>query len=346
MSLRALLLPMVMAFAFNLQAQFSILFVDDTEDNFENAERFNQSVLDAGYTTTYYDAEIEGASPTALYMEEFDLVIWHTAGDGAGLQFWNADDTDNQEIVSFLESGGKLWVVGLDFLFDRYGASPVIFEPGDFAFNYLGIESYNVQSQSDDGGLGVPSVAPDENSPIPNLNSLNWEFETLWWVDGVTPREGVAPVYRMSGEDYPLADEICGTYRIGQGYVVLAYYFDISVTETADMRLENVEAALAFLENINLSVEDEFNFAENLKIYPNPNRGNFTLEFNLSENKPISGSLIDATGREILALFPERQFAAGKNILELESSKSVNPGVYFIQLISDRHTEAFPVIIE
>ena len=346
MIIRILTLLLAIGLCVQVQAQFSVLFVDDTDDNFENAERFHQSVIDAGYTAVYYEAELEGTSPTAEYMDEFDLVIWHTAGDGTGLYFWNTDDTDNEQIMAYLNNGGKLWVVGLDFLFDRYGSAPVTFSSGDFAYDYLGLESYDVQSQSDDGGLGVPSLTPDESSPVADLNTLSWEFETLWWVDGVTLREGVAPVYRMSGEDYPLADEICGSYRIGQGYIVLSYFFDMSVTETEDMRLENVEAAMSFLENINLSNDDLQRYLFDPKVYPNPNNGAFTLELNLPETTSISARLIDSQGREITNILSERQFLSGKNTIQVKGGVKLKGGVYFVQLISDHHTEAFPVIIE
>lgn len=330
----------------HLQAQFSVLFVDDTDDNFENAERFYESIEDAGYTPVYYDAVEEGESPTVQYMEEFDLVVWHTAGDGVGLYFWNGDDTDNEDLMGYLDGGGKLWVVGLDFLFDRYGAAPVTFGPGDFAYDYLGLESHDVQSFANDGEIGAPSVVPDPNSPAAGLDTLTWEFETLWWVDGVSPRLGVDPVYRMGGEDYPLAGEICGTYRIGDGYIILAYYFDMSVTETADMRLENVIAAMAFLENISLSNGETQKLIYNAAVYPNPNRGSFSLELDLPQTAAISARLTDAQGREIKNIVPRQQFIAGKTVFQIESGLDVSPGLYFVQILSDQHSEAVPVVID
>ncbi|HKL03630.1 MAG TPA: T9SS type A sorting domain-containing protein, partial [Cryomorphaceae bacterium] len=250
------------------------------------------------------------------------------------------------DLMGYLDGGGKLWVVGLDFLFDRYGSAPVNFGPGDFAYDYLGLESYDVQSQADDGGVGAPAVVPDENSPAAGLNTLTWEFETLWWVDGVTPNLGVDPVYRMAGEDYPLADEICGTYRIGQGYIILAYYFDMSVTETADMRLENVIAAMAFLENISLSNGETQRPLYNAVVYPNPNGGSFSLELVLPQTATISARLTDAQGREIKHIVPRQQFLAGKTVFQIESGLDVSPGLYFVQIRSDHHSEAVPILIE
>ncbi|MCA1762281.1 MAG: T9SS type A sorting domain-containing protein [Cryomorphaceae bacterium] len=346
MIIRLLSIASILVISLNVQGQFSVLFVDDTDDNFENAERFFESIEDAGYSPVYYDAVEEGDSPTVQYMAEFDLVVWHTAGDGAGLYFWNGDDSDNEDLMGYLDGGGKLWVVGLDFLFDRYGSAPVTFGPGDFAYDYLGLESHDAQAQADDGGIGAPSVVPDENSPVPDLDTLTWEFETLWWVDGVTPREDVAPVFRMAGEDYPLNDAICGTYRVGQGYITLAYYFDMSVTETDDMRLENVIATMAFLEGISLSNSDTESPAFDVQIYPNPNRGSFNLELDLPQTTSLAARLTDAQGRQIKHLFSRQQVTGGKSVFQFDSGLQLSPGLYFVQIISDRHAKGFPVVIE
>jgi len=79
-------------------------------------------VMHNGYAYTDFTTSSSG-SPTYTYMSGFDLVIWYTGNDGAGLYFWNANDTDNQEVMDYIDNGGMFWLQGLDFLWDRYGCS-------------------------------------------------------------------------------------------------------------------------------------------------------------------------------------------------------------------------------
>lgn len=115
----------------NAQGNLTILFVDDAEETLGNAEAFTDAIEAAGYAVDYFDAEGTGQSPDVDDMEPYDLVIWHTSNDGTGLWLWNGNNTDNEDLMGYLSAGGSLWLVGLDFLFARYGAPLMAFESGD-----------------------------------------------------------------------------------------------------------------------------------------------------------------------------------------------------------------------
>lgn len=277
-------------------AQMSILFVDDSDDTFSNAESLNTVINGVGYTTTYFNAESEGTTPTDSEMNEYDLVIWHTSSDGTDLQFWNGLDEDNTAIQAYLDEGGMLWVVGLDFLYDRYGSAPIAFDEGDFVYDYLGVESYNVQSYGDDGSLGVPQVDPDPNSPIEGLNTLTWLFSTLWWADGVTPISEASKVYIMGDSEYVFADEVTAVLHETEDFKCLSYFFDLAVVADQNMMGQSVLPVLQYFNSLVTGTEEKEQ--NDVSIYPNPSSdvlrvsGNITLENASYKVIGINGELV------------------------------------------------------
>ena len=68
-------------------------------------------------------------------------------------------------------------------MYDRYGSAPDTFSTGDFVYEYLGIERYDMQSWSDDNNTGVAELNKVEGSP--NISSV----ETIGWGNAGT-RQG------------------------------------------------------------------------------------------------------------------------------------------------------------
>jgi len=188
------------------QTQLSIMFVDD--DNYSSGDhrpRIEQAITDAGYSFTIFDAQTEGASPTAAEMENYDLVFWYNANDSKGGYFWNGTDTVNTELQTYLANGGMAWAMGNDIIYDRFGGAPDTFETGDFLYDYVGIEQYNAQSKVDDGGSGVPMLLKTPGQDIASLDTISWYVSGLWYGDGCTPVAGAVPVYEFGDTAYSLA---------------------------------------------------------------------------------------------------------------------------------------------
>lgn len=192
---------------FSVQGQ-SILLVNDNGYDMTRIEALKTSLQNLDYTYTYFNAAEEGVSPSAEFMEPFDLVIWYTGNDGAGLYLWNGDESDNEEVKTYLDNGGMMWLQGLDFLYDRYGGAQDTFKLGDFVYDYLGIEYYVGQSHIDDGVYsdGVEFAEVVEDNGIFTLDSLIWTWSTLWYGDAVLPVDGAQPLYNMG----PLAYDLGG----------------------------------------------------------------------------------------------------------------------------------------
>jgi len=307
----------------NSTAQINILFVDDTDDTFQNAETFYEAIEALDYTAEYYDAVAEGAGPSLSEMENYDLVIWHTSTDGVGLYLWDGQDQDNEDLIAYLETGGNLWLVGLDFLFDRYGAPATEFTSLDFVYEFLGIWTYDSQSYGNDGELGVPLVSPLPDAPIAGLEDVTWNLETLWWVDGVTPTPGTPAIYQMDGDSYPLSGETCAVLNQGDGFTALTYLFDLALATPADLT-GNVGTVLEYFENLVLSTSDVDADAA-LVVYPNPVRTYFRIQTQPNE-KVETVSILNTNGRVVTGY---------KGGYDKYPAYDLGPGIYTVKITTD-----------
>ncbi len=180
-------------------------------------------------------------SPSAAEMFSYPLVIWYCSTDGVGTYLWNANDTDNTELLTYLENGGKLWLMGSDFMYDRYGSAPDVFVPGDFPYDFLGIVAYNAQSYGDDGGLGVSELDPISLPMMGfELDTIHWIYPTAWWVDGCTPTSDAVSFYEMGPATYPLQGLSAAVYRNYEQFSSdreLTLFFDPALMDSFQSRV-------------------------------------------------------------------------------------------------------------
>lgn len=193
----------------------SILLVNDNGYKPDRVQVIEQAITDAGYTYTLYDAPTEGKAPSLNFMKPFDLVIWYTGNDGAGLYFWNGNDTDNETIKAYIDGGGMFWLQGLDFLHDRYKVTDTVFQDTSFVSKYLGIKEYYGQSHREDGiySDGVPELDTVNGNGIFALSPLKWSYSTMYYVDALLPTDNAKAVYRMGPKDYDLSTYYSGIYN-------------------------------------------------------------------------------------------------------------------------------------
>jgi hypothetical protein len=81
----------------------------------------------------------------------------------------------------------------------------------------------------------------------------------------------------------------------------------------------------------------------NSKIYPNPFSQTFTLEFTLQLASPVTFSLTDIYGKQVLLLLDSKVFAAGKHELNFNTNQ-ISSGLYFCHLKSNGYTSVQKLI--
>ncbi|MFH1119193.1 MAG: T9SS type A sorting domain-containing protein [Bacteroidota bacterium] len=253
------------------------MFVNDNSVYFPNTETVLTS-LRQNYlfdTIVFFNAVDSMRAPTYEEMRAYWPLIWYTSTDGVDRYLWNGDDTDNQALMLYLEDGGIFWLMGNDFLYDRYGTAPVSFQPGDFPYDYLGIEQYAAQSYGDDGGLGVEMLTYAANDFITMVpDTLRWIYETLWWVDGCVPTSQGIPFYRMAPDSYILSPYYPAVMQSSIPTATInsiSLFFDPALIDTEENRMNLFDGILEYirlfipygLKNINKPIHS-------LKLTPNP----------------------------------------------------------------------------
>ncbi len=250
----------------------SILLVNDNGYAPDRVDVIKQAITDAGYEYTFYDAASEGSSPSLTLMQGFDLVMWYTGNDGAGLHFWNGDDTDNESIKQYIDNGGMFWLQGLDFLHDRYKEVPLDFVSGDMMYDYFGIAQYYAQSHIDDGlysdGVAELDVMPDNG--IFTMSTIKFAYEYMYYVDALTTTATATPVYRMGPEGYDFYDYYSVIYNEKGDGKVLTCTFETARIDTTPNTTEFFKEGLdyfdqfgsgtiIYVENINVHGENDVN---------------------------------------------------------------------------------------
>lgn len=344
---KLLYLLLFMAVASPSYAQFRVLFVDDSGDTFGNTEYLASALDSLGYESVYIDAYGSAESPTAEQMSEFDLVIWHTSSWGLGLQLWDGADSDNIELLIYLsQPDANLWLIGHDFFFDRYGAAPVTFQSGDFAYDFLGISKYDVQSYADDGGLGVPVVNPASAQPITGLTDVNWQFTTLWYADGFELRPEATPVYLFGDNAYPLSGKPTGVfYHPEGGGRVLTYGFDLSLANNFNLIRSNVDSVLTWWQGVLSATDSPVLDVTSVKTAPNTFSDRLDIRVTPLQTAPVSIRIYRADGQLVAEVANGDMARAGEETLwQWQAPAGLSAGLYFCTVQSGRQVQTLKVV--
>jgi hypothetical protein len=308
--------------------QTGILFVNDNEEIPGNTTTVLSAFDDTGYIYDVFDAVAEQRSPDFSELLPYQLVIWYTGTDGVDRWLWNGENEDNVNLMAWLNEGGYFWVMGNDFLVDRYG-TPTTFQEGEFVYDYLGIETYFAQSYGDDGGIGVSQLDLVQGQSITSLDPVQWSFPTLWWADACLPVEGGQPVYRMGPESYVFNDYYTAIFYEAPTHKALSFCFDPSLMDTDQNRIQLFSDVMAFFENlVGVDEKDTDILTDQLKMYPNPVvSGSPVKIFHKPENLHSQKvSVFDAMGNEIVSTGVSQN---GDEIII--QTNNLKPGVYIVK---------------
>ncbi len=248
------LFVLILGSLFHSYANLSILLVHDNGTDTERVEKIKTAITAAGYDYSYFDAVALQASPTEAMLEAFDLVIWYTGNDSNNLWFWNGNDTENEAIVSYLDNGGMLWVQGLDWLFDKYGAGPALFSPGNFLYDYFGIYTYYGQSYVNDGGQGVPQLDSQSGNDIFSLNTVYWQYSTMWYVDALIGTGNAQYLYEMGPPSYILSGFYPAIYNENGDSKVISFAFETARLDSQTHLNQLIADGLDYFDNFGTGI--------------------------------------------------------------------------------------------
>ena len=84
-------------------------------------------------------------------------------------------------------------------------------------------------------------------------------------------------------------------------------------------------------------------FAQNISVYPNPNKGVFELQFELKQAQDVNVKLMDIAGKTI---FEETLKAVHKSFSKTYEFKDVAAGIYMLSVDAGNDMRYEKVIIE
>jgi len=280
----------------------NILFVNDNNVNITNTTTVLNAMDNSSYNTyTYWSVVDSTTILSATYMENFDLVIWYCSTDGEDLEIWDGSTTGNGEVINYILTGKPFWLIGLDILFDQYGGAPDNFSTGQFAYDHLGLASYDSQSYIDDANTGVDNVTKTAFAPSYFPSLIEWEFPTLWYVDGCTPLTGTNILYEMGGDmSYPLLGEASMFHKKNADGNVMSTFFDPALIDNESNRINFLNASIQFiLAEYGLEIEKN-NLTFNFQMYPNPTQNFTNLSFFLENDSKVEFSLYSMNGSQVI----------------------------------------------
>ncbi len=308
-----------------------ILLVNDNDNITYNTDTIKSDLSHSYYNSYTYWSIPDSAfrTPSDTFMETFDLVIWYASTDGVGLKFWDSTDAGIPAVKNYCNTGRPIWIIGQDLLYNKYAEGTTFF-PGCFAYDYMGLNSYDVQSYVDDGGLGLPQA--DRVSTASSLfpDSLKWEFTTLWYADGCTPQSGTLSLYEMGPLSYALAGKACMFHNHVGGFSVMSTFFDPALMDSFGHRVTFMQNGITYL--LGLTGVKDAVAESSFNAYPNPANNVVYFELNAESASFVTIEISDITGRCVT--HSRRAIQAGKNTWT-NTIEGLSRGTYMVSVTDD-----------
>lgn len=301
----------------------NVLLINDNDNITQNTDTFIVAMQNSNYANyTYYDAAASSQMPSSAFLQNFDIIIYYASTDGSGLGIWDNGQNGNNALRGFLTDGGRAWLIGADILYAGSYSTPVSFADNSFAYEYMGLASYNVQSYGDDGSTGVSQVNYTNTTSFSFPDSLLWSLGTLWWVDGVTSRANGLSIYQMGPSTYALAGETCMTHFYDLTTNVMSTFFDPALISEEESRIDFINTTLDYFWQFDLGISDNLIVDSEIKIYPTLVNEHLIIERKIEQNQffevfSISGDLVKSGNLK-----------PGTNLI---STKELSRGMYLIK---------------
>ncbi len=320
-----------------VNAQYSVLLVDDDHNGSRESAAIDTALAHSGYT--YSTFLIDSVAPTYADLAAYDMVIWTTANDGADLYLWDVSDSSdfkfNAALLQYLDSNKVVWLDGLDFMYDLYKVTPTTFATGDFVYDVMGIETYVAQSHKDDtlgSYAGLPMALRTSNNTITTLDTIEWKWSALWYGDAFDITPAATALYEMGPANYDFAGKINALYkenmvvsslRIGSMGDANGNYVQTGLDLLVKEMVVAAEAGTFTKSSVGVAAATQNMDA--VRAYPNPASNMITFTFPNSQNVTIN--VFDLSGKQIRnEMIDGSTGSFNMNISELSS------GIYFYQI--------------
>ncbi|RLD53021.1 MAG: hypothetical protein DRJ05_16910, partial [Bacteroidetes bacterium] len=338
---------------------FNILLVNDCANtNSGGTTRYmvlDTSLTNLGYFHGIYNTITENDFPDYNTLSQYQVVIWYTGNDGAELKLWDVSDTIpgavdenlrfNEPLMQYINGGGIVWLQGLDFIYDIYGAAFDIFESGDFMYDFMGVGAYVAQSHADGDDLPQLDVVP--GNPICDFSPIQWVYEGLWYADALEITDAAEGVYNMGPGSYIYSDYFAGLFsHPGEGHL-FTMTVELARMDTQENMDDFFGEALEYFESIApqaVNNHKELNFT----IYqnsPNPVIDQTSISYELNEKAEVTFDIFDISGKKVYSRKFGEQSSGMHQIDFSVNNAGLSGGFYTYTLTVNNQVSAGKMIV-
>lgn len=178
------------------------------------------------------------------------------------------------------------------------------------------------------------TIFDENNSDIPGKNIQNiWKDAegNLW----ISTTKGIGKFDKTNWTNYTMANSGLPDNQVNT-IAIDSYGNHWIGTERGGLAVFNESGVVSIH-------EEKSNFKQKSKIFPNPNNGNFSIQFCLEKTDDLMIKLFDSNGQMVFEKYIKNQ-PKGKQILKIQN-KNLTPGIYLCQLKSNHKIESLKLLI-
>jgi len=334
-----------------------VLFVDETKDG-TNAWFPTEAAADSVYAAMMpgahdvWDVDVDGI-PTLSDLGPYSSVIW--VADDFTSSFMGSPvitqllPSATGALAEYMALGGNVMVTGWETAgaFDVLGSYPFDLSPGDFLYDWFGVDDVRSKGPARfKGGVGQGAF-PSVGLEPARLNG-NWSGKLIRTEGATALRPGTAASFRFDSDepDSSYHDLPCGTHRAAGTHRAVWWGFPLYHLATADAQAA-LTAVLTFFGEIDDGTVDAPVVAHSGVLSlgqnrPNPFASRTSIEYSVAgERARVDLSLFDLAGRRVRTLV-SGPMPAGRHEAVWEGvndqGRRVASGVYFYRLTGEDRT--------
>ena len=332
-----------------------ILLIDDSP--LKTGDLYCTALDRRGFEYFFWNVkEHNGIDTTVILYDEF-LTLILLDGESMILPVTAVNEQDIYQIAAFLDHGGNLLLVDMDYLYrwDLDGTGR--FKAGDFAFDYLGIEDFTSDPDDDynieNGGIADTSMVSVPGNPItsefgadsiaygPIIYQVN-DSTIGNWADYIEPSNDAYSI--LTGRDSDNGMAVCIDTA---NHRTATFLFPIELASDTAEFFSLLDSTLSWLNENTTRLDTTINLigsAEQQNIpaafrlnqnYPNPFNPATTLSFELLSKEKITLTIYDVLGNQIDEIVDQEMKPGVYTFFwtaETNNGEMLPSGIYFYRL--------------
>ena len=345
-----------------------ILLIDNS--TLKTGNKYIEALNSRGFDYFYWNiADHNGIDTTVIHYPDF-LTLIVLDGEEMILPVTDVDEQDIYGIAVFLDSGGNLLIVDMDYLYRWEYIGSGRFELGDFAYDYLGIEDfvgdpdddYNV----DNGGMADTLLLSIADNPVTfafSADSVAYgpiryqigDSAVENWADFIEPSDVADGILKGQFSHKGMALCLESEY-----YRTASFFVPIELTPDTAGFHGLLDSTLAWLNENTTRLDTTFSTIKTTPTsainrtfqlfnnYPNPFNPTTTLSFELQNTERASLKIYNLLGEQVAEIL-DREMEPGTYSLYWTAcnadGKLLPSGIYICRLETDSKSVAKKMIL-